>query len=316
MRGYIIRRLLLLVPTAILAVTIIFFAMHIVPGDVILSRIEMGTSLRPEQLAEMRKSLGLDKPLVVQYTDWLWNAVRGDLGNSLATGRPVTDTLRRAIPVSLELAILSQVIALSVAIPIGVISAVRQDTIWDYVLRVFSIGMLATPSFWLATMAIVLGAYWFYWAPPFGYIPFWQDPVSNLKQFLLPAFLMGLHGSAVAMRMTRSAVLEVLRQDYIRTAHAKGLSPRRILVVHVLKNALIPVVTLWGVTIAHLLAGTVIIENIFALPGVGQSMLNAINSRDIIQLQVNILFFGSAVVIVNLLVDLSYSVLDPRVRYN
>ncbi|MBI2171518.1 MAG: ABC transporter permease [Chloroflexi bacterium] len=316
MTGYIIRRVLLIVPTAFLVVTLAFFAMHIVPGDAVLASIEEGTSLRPEQIAQMRESLGIDKPLLVQYGNWLRSALQGDFGKSLATGRPVTKQLFKAIPVSLELALLSQVIALAVAIPIGVISALRQDTFWDYVLRVFSIGMLAAPNFWLATLAIVLGAYWFFWAPPFGYVPIWQDPVVNMKQFLLPAAIMGLHGSATAMRMTRSAVLEVLRQDYIRTAHAKGLSPRRILMVHVLKNALIPVVTIWGVSIAYLLGGAIIIESIFALPGVGLSMLDAINSHDLTQLQANILFFGAAVVLVNLIVDLSYSLLDPRVRYN
>jgi peptide/nickel transport system permease protein len=316
MTGYIIRRVLLIVPTAFLVVTLAFFAMHIVPGDAVLASIEEGTSLRPEQIAQMRESLGIDKPLLVQYGNWLRNALQGDFGKSLATGRPVTQQLIKAIPVSLELALLSQVIALAVAVPIGIISALRQDTFWDYVLRVFSIGMLAAPNFWLATLAIVLGAYWFFWAPPFGYVAIWQDPVVNMKQFLLPAAIMGLHGSATAMRMTRSAVLEVLRQDYIRTAHAKGLSPRRILMVHVLKNALIPVVTIWGVSIAYLLGGAVIIESIFALPGVGLSMLNAINSQDLTQLQANILFFGAAVVLVNLVVDLSYSLLDPRVRYN
>lgn len=315
MTSYIIRRLLLMIPTMLLVVTITFGVMHIVPGDVVLASIEEGTNLRPEQIAQMREKLGLDQPLIVQYGRWLWGLVRLDLGTSLYTGRPVMDQLMKAIPISLELAILSKILSLAIAIPIGVYSALRQDSWADYVLRVFSIGMLAAPSFWLGTMAIVFGAYWFYWAPPFGYVALWDNPIQNLKQFLLPAILMGLHSSAVVMRMTRSTVLEVMRQDYVRTARAKGLSGRIVIVRHVLKNSMIPVITIWGTSLAFLLGGSVIMESIFALPGVGLSMITAINNRDITQLQANLVFFALAIAVINLLVDISYTYLDPRVRY-
>lgn len=315
MTSYIIRRVLLMIPTMMLVVTITFLVMHIVPGDVVLASIEEGTNLRPEQIAKMRERLGIDQPLIVQYGRWLWGLVRLDLGTSLYTGRPVMDQLLKAIPISLELAILSKLLSLAIAIPIGVYSALRQDSWADYVLRLLSIGMLAAPSFWLGTMAIVFGAYWFFWAPPFGYVALWDNPIQNLKQFLLPAILMGLHSSAVVMRMTRSTVLEVMRQDYVRTARAKGLSGRIIIVRHVLKNSMIPVITIWGTSLAFLLGGSVIMESIFALPGVGLSMITAINNRDITQLQANLVFFALAIAVINLLVDISYSYLDPRVRY-
>jgi peptide/nickel transport system permease protein len=316
MTRYIIRRLLLLPPTALLVLTLVFVVMHLVPGDAIIARIEMGTALRPEQLEAMREELGINDPLVVQYGRWLWDILQGDLGVSLATGRPVTEELLRAIPISIELAVLSQILALIVAVPVGVLSAVKQDSIWDYVARIANIGMLAAPSFWIATMVVVLGAYWFYWSPPLGYTPFWEDPIDNLKQFMLPAAILGLQASAQVMRMTRSTILEVVRQDYVRTARAKGLGSTRVLIVHVLKNAFIPVITVWGVSIAYSLNGNIIIETIFALPGIGLSIIDSIHTHDTVQLQANLLFFASAVVVVNIIVDLTYSWLDPRIRYS
>jgi peptide/nickel transport system permease protein len=315
MTGYIVQRLLLMIPTVFLVVTITFALMHIVPGDAVLAQIEEGTNLRPEQLQLMRERLGLDKPMFVQYGEWLWGLLHLDAGVSLFTGRPVIDQLLRAIPISIELMVFSQILSISVAIPIGVISAIRQDTWLDYLLRTTSIGMLAAPSFWIATLVIIFGAYWFYWSPPFGYMPIREDPITNLKQLFLPSAIIGLHGSATKMRMTRSTVLEVLRQDYVRTARAKGLSETMVLVRHVLKNALIPVVTIWGASIAALVNGSIIIENIFGLPGVGRSMITAINNSDMTQLQINVLFYGFGVMIINLIVDISYTWFDPRVRY-
>ena len=315
MTAYIMRRLALMVPTVALVVVATFILMHVVPGDAVLAHIEEGNYFSKEQLAQMRADLGLDRPLVVQFGSWVWGLAHLDAGKSLFTGRPVIDQLRRAIPVTVELMVLSQILSISVAIPIGVITAIKQDSWPDYVLRLFSIWMLAAPSFWVATMVIVFGSYVFHWAPPFGYVPIWEDPVQNLKQFVLPAAIIGLQGSATKMRLTRSTVLEVLRQDYVRTARSKGLSERVIMVRHVLKNALIPVVTVWGASIATLLGGTVIIETIFALPGVGSSMITAIRNSDITQLQINVLFFGMAVSTVNLMVDLSYTLLDRRVSY-
>ena len=313
MTGYIVRRLLLMVPTVFLVVTLTFFLMHIVPGDAILAQIEEGTNLRPEQ---MRERLGLNQPLYVQYGKWLWGLLHLDAGVSLYTGRPVIDQLLRAIPISIELIVFSQILSIIVAIPIGVISAIRQDTWLDYLLRTTSIGMLAAPSFWIATLVIIFGAYWFLWAPPFGYMPIWEDPITNLQQFLIPSAIIGLSGSATKMRMTRSTVLEVLRQDYVRTARAKGLSERVVMIRHVLKNSLIPVITIWGASIAGLVNGSIIIENIFGLPGVGRSIIQAITNSDMTQLQINVLFYGLAIMVINLIVDLSYTWFDPRVRYS
>ncbi len=315
MTDYIVQRLLLVFPTMLLVVTLTFALMHIVPGDAVLAQIEEGTNLRPEQLDQMRERLGLDKPLYVQYGEWLWGLVHLDAGVSLFTGRPVIDQLKTAIPISIELIIFSQILSISVAIPIGVLSAIRQDTWLDYLLRTGSIGMLAAPSFWIATMVIIFGAYWFYWAPPIGYMPIWEDPITNLQQLFLPSAIIGLSGSATKMRMIRSTVLEVLRQDYVRTARAKGLSETTVLVRHVLKNAFIPVITIWGASIAGLVNGSIIIENIFGLPGVGRSMITAINNSDMTQLQINVLFYGSAIMLINLIVDVSYTWFDPRVRY-
>jgi len=315
MRGYIIRRLLLTIPVAVVVITIIFAVMHITPGDEVLASIEEGTNLSPEQIAKFRELLGSDRPIIVQYLDWFGGLFRGDLGTSLYTGRPASTQLGRAIPVTLELVIISQLIALVIAIPIGTISALKQDSWVDYILRVTSIGMLAAPSFWIATLTITIGAYYFFWAPPFGYYPFWEEPALNLKQFLLPAFVYGLHYSAVAMRMTRSTVLEVMRQDYVRTARAKGLGGKTVISRHVLKNSMIPVITIWGASVAHMMGGVVIIETVFGLPGVGLSMVQALRAQDAIQLQANMLFFAFAVTVTNLVVDISYSWFDPRVRY-
>jgi peptide/nickel transport system permease protein len=315
MGGYILRRVILVIPTAFIVMTLAFILMHLQPGDAIMARIEEGTTLSQDQLKKMRESLGLERPLIVQYGAWLWDFVQFDAGKSLYTGRPVMDQLKKAIPVTVELMVLSQILSIIMAVPIGVISALKQDTILDYVLRVFSISLLAAPGFWIATIVVIFGAYWLHWAPPFGYAPLWEDPVTNMKQFLIPSAIIGLSGSASKMRLTRSAVLEVLRQDYIRTARAKGLNERVVLVRHALRNAMIPVVTAWGTSIAALLGGTEIIETIFALPGVGLSMIQAINHNDITQLQANIVFFGIAVGLVNLAIDLSYSLIDKRVSY-
>lgn len=316
MTGYIVQRVLLIFPTIFLVVTLTFALMNIVPGDAVLAQIEEGTNLRPEQMALMRERLGLDKPLYVQYGEWLWGLLKFDPGVSLFTGRPVMDQLLRAIPISIELIIFSQILSISIAIPVGVFSAIRQDTWLDYLLRTTSIAMLAAPSFWIATLVIIFGAYWFLWAPPIGYVPIWEDPITNLKQLFLPSAIIGLNGSATKMRMTRSMVLEVLRQDYVRTARAKGLSETMVLVRHVLKNALIPVITIWGASIAGLVNGSIIIENIFGLPGVGRSMITAINNSDMTQLQINVLFYGIAIMVINLIVDISYTWFDPRVRYS
>lgn len=315
MKEYIIRRVLLMFPTLLGVTLAVFVLMHLAPGDVIMAKLAEDY-VTPEHLQRMRAELGLDKPLHEQYLFWVTNVLRGDLGTSLWSSAPVRDELAKRIPVSAELAILAMLVSISLALPAGIISAIRQDTGADYIGRFVSISFLSAPNFWLGTLILVLPAIWFGWAPPVRYVPLTQDPMTNLQQVLPAALALGAHSSAVVMRMSRSALLEVLRQDYIRTAWAKGLSERIVVVRHALKNALIPVVTIWGSQLSHLLGGTVVMETIFSLPGVGLSTFQAIERRDFVQLQGNVLFIAGVFVVMNLVVDLLYSWLDPRIRYS
>lgn len=314
MKEYIIRRVLLMFPTLLGVTLAVFVLMHLAPGDVIMAKLAEDY-VTPEHLERMRAELGLDKPLHEQYVFWLANVVRGDLGTSLWSGAPVTEELMKRIPVSAELAIVAMLVSISIALPLGVLSAVRQDTGADYLGRFASISFLSAPNFWLGTLILVLPAIWFGWAPPVRYVPLTQEPWMNLQQVLPAALALGAHSSAVVMRMSRSTLLEVLRQDYIRTAWAKGLNGQVVIVRHALKNALIPVITIWGSQLSNLLGGTVVMETIFSLPGIGLSTFQAIERRDFVQLQGNVLFIAGVFVVMNLLVDLIYSWLDPRIRY-
>lgn len=314
MKEYIIRRVLLMFPTLLGVTLAVFVLMHLAPGDVIMAKLAEDY-VTPEHLERMRAELGLDKPLHEQYGFWLANVVRGDLGTSLWSGAPVTEELMKRIPVSAELAILAMLVSISIALPLGVLSAVRQDTGADYLGRFASISFLSAPNFWLGTLILVLPAIWFGWAPPVRYVPLTQEPWMNLQQVLPAALALGAHSSAVVMRMSRSTLLEVLRQDYIRTAWAKGLNGQVVILRHALKNALIPVITIWGSQLSNLLGGTVVMETIFSLPGIGLSTFQAIERRDFVQLQGNVLFIAGVFVVMNLLVDLIYSWLDPRIRY-
>ncbi|MBI2886512.1 MAG: ABC transporter permease [Chloroflexi bacterium] len=314
MREYIIRRVLLMFPTLFGVTLAVFILMHLAPGDVVMAKLSEDY-VTQEHIDRMRAELGLDKPLYEQYLFWVTNVLRGDLGTSLWSATPVRDELARRIPVSAELAILSMAVSIAIALPLGVLSAIRQDTVADYVGRFLSISALSAPNFWLGTLILVLPAIWFGWAPPVRYVPLTQDPWMNLQQVLPAALALGAHSSAVVMRMSRSTLLEVLRQDYVRTAWAKGLSERVVVVRHALKNALIPVITIWGSQLSHLLGGTVVMETIFSLPGVGLATFQAIERRDFVQLQGNVLFIAGVFVVMNLLVDLTYSWLDPRIRY-
>ncbi|HLC29831.1 MAG TPA: ABC transporter permease [Dehalococcoidia bacterium] len=315
MRDYIIRRVLLMFPTLIGVTLAVFMLMHLAPGDVVMAKL-VEDYVPQEYIDRMRAELGLDKPLHEQYLFWVSNVVRGELGTSLWSGTPVRDELAKRIPVSAELAALAMLVSVSIALPVGVLSAIRQDTGADYVGRFLSIGALSAPNFWLGTLILVLPAIWFGWAPPVRFVPLFQDPWTNLQQMLPAAVAMGAHSSAVVMRMSRSTLLEVLRQDYIRTAWAKGLSERVVIIRHALKNALIPVVTIWGTQLSHLLGGAVVMETIFSLPGVGLAVFQAIEHRDFVQLQGTVLFIAGVFVVMNLLVDLAYSWLDPRIRYS
>jgi len=315
MQAYILRRLLALIPTLFFASVIVFTTVRLIPGDVIdlmLSQNDISASkMDREALMEV---LGLDKPMWSQYLTWVGSLFQGDMGNSLWQSTPVTERLAERLPVTFELGLLAILIGLTIALPIGVYSAIRQDTAGDYIARSFSILLLAVPSFWLGTMVVVIPSIYFGWSPEVSYISFSEDPIGNLKQMLVPAAVLGAALSAVTMRMTRTMMLEVLRQDYIRTAMAKGLPERLVVFRHALRNALIPVVTLVGLQAPLVIGGAVIMEQIFGIPGMGTLLLDAVNQRDYPIITGVFLVVGLAVMVINLLVDLSYGLLDPRVR--
>ncbi len=315
MRKYLLRRLLLAIPVLLLSSVIVFGLMRVMPGDALIALMGESGNIGERELAHVRQQLSLDLPYHEQYALWLWQLVSLRPGDSIFTGEPITMSLAKAIPVTLELATLALILGLVIAVPIGVISATRQDTAADYVGRVVAVSGLSLPDFWLATLVITFAALWFHWIPPIGYTSFWDSPLRNLQQFLLPAAVLGFRLSAATMRMTRSAVLEVLREDYVRTAWAKGLGGRIVVYKHALKNALIPVVTIVGGQLGVLLAGTVVVESIFALPGMGRLTVEAILYRDYPVVQTNVMLVAATLVTLNLLVDLSYAWLDPRIRY-
>ena len=316
---YLTRRILLIIPTLLIVTVIMFLLVRIIPGSAveIMAAEHMTESGEPVDPEDIRRMLGLDKPVHVQYGIWIWGVItRGDLGVGLWSQNPVLPQIVRRFPVSLELGILAVIMSVIIGLPIGVWSAIRQDTAGDYLGRTFAIGMLALPNFWLATLIVVFPAVWWGWSPPVEYIPLAEDPWGNLRQFIIPAFLMGTGMSATTMRMTRTMMLEVLRQDYIRTAWSKGLSGVMVINRHALKNALIPVVTVVGMQMPVLIGGTVIMEQIFVLPGVGRLVIEAVQGRDYTMISGINIFLAAFVLIVNLIVDLSYAFLDPRIRYS
>ena len=315
MRKYVVRRLLLAIPVLLLSSVIVFALMRVMPGDALTALMGESGNIGERELAHIRQQLRLDLPYYEQYAIWIWQMVSLSPGDSIFTGEAITVSLAKAIPVTLELTILALILGLVIAVPIGVISATRQDTASDYVGRVVAVSGLSLPDFWLATLVITFAAIWFHWIPPIGYTSFWDSPLRNLQQFLLPAAVLGFRLSAATMRMTRSTVLEVLREDYVRAAWAKGLAGRMVVYKHALKNALIPVVTIVGGQLGVLLAGTVVVESIFALPGMGRLTVEAILYRDYPVVQTNVMLVAGTLVTLNLLVDLSYAWLDPRIRY-
>ena len=317
MRAYIIRRLLLVIPTLLILSLIVFFSVRFIPGDTIdamLGTVDFSAEVDREALERM---LGLDVPGYVQYVRWLGDIfLRGSLGRSLVGNRDaIEETIVSRLPVTIQLGLMSIVIGLVIALPIGIYSAIRQDTSADYVGRSVAIVGLATPNFWLAMMVMLYPVIWWGWAPPMEVIQFTEDPLGSLGVFIIPSLILGTYLSAATMRITRTMMLEVLRQDYIRTAWSKGLRERAVVVRHAIKNALIPIVTLVGLQLPILVGGSVIMENIFNLPGLGRLMLAALTDRDYPMVSGVNLVFGAAVVGVNLMVDLLYGYLDPRVRY-
>ena len=319
MRAYIIRRLLLVIPTLFILTIIVFLSVRFIPGDiidVIVGRMEMYVGVGGIDREALEHQLGLDAPVYVQYGRWIGDIFRhGTFGESLMGGWRVEERIFDRLPVTIELGIMAIVIGLLIALPVGIYSAIRQDTAADYVGRSIAIIGLATPNFWLALMVMIYPAIWWGWSPPMEWVPFTEDPLGNLGMLLIPSLILGTAASAATMRMARTMMLEVLRQDYIRTAWSKGLNERVVVLRHAVKNALIPVVTLIGLQLPILVGGTVIIENIFNLPGLGRLMLTALNNRDYPVVSGVNLVFATAVVGINLMIDLIYPYLDPRVRY-
>lgn len=315
MRTYIIRRLLLVIPTLLIVTIIVFFSIRLVPGNVVEMMAVEQEFISGKGFEAIMHDLGLDMPLHIQYGRWMAGIFRGDFGDSLWSFRPVTEIVFEKIPISFELGLLAMIVALLIACPIGIYSAIRQDTAGDYIGRIVAILCICVPSFWLGTMVMVFPAIWWNWSPSMRYIPFIEDPLGNLGMFIIPAAILGMVLSGVTMRMTRTMMLEVLRQDYIRTAWAKGLKERVVIIRHASKNALIPVVTIIGLQLPILIGGSVILENIFNLPGVGRLMVDVINNRDYPVLSGINLITAATVLLINIGVDLTYSYLDPRVHY-
>lgn len=312
---YILRRILILIPTLIGMSLLIFVMMRLLPGDIVDAMVGMDSTVTEEAKAEMRAAFGLSDPWPVQYTKWIGGILQGDLGTSFRSREPITAQLLRALPITLELAFLAILMSIPVAIPLGILSAVRQNSKIDFAARVVGLIGLSIPSFWLATLFLLFTSLVFRWVPSVIWISPLEDPLGNLQQMFLPALALAVQLMAVEMRMMRASMLEVLRQDYIRTVRAKGLGERAVLYRHALKNAFIPVITIIGIQIGVLMGGSIIIEQIFGLPGIGWYLLQGIFTRDYPIVQVTTLFLATIFVVISLLVDLTYAFLDPRIRY-
>ncbi len=315
---YIVKRFFLMVPTLLGVAVLAFLLLRIVPGDIVEARFMgagQGQFVSLEMLAQERAKLGLDQPLWRQFATWLWGLARLDLGRSMWTGAPIVEEIKLRFALSLQVALMATAVATLLAIPLGVIAALKQDTWVDYAVRVFSIAGLATPSFWLGIVIILGLLIVFRWIPPMVYTPFWVDPWQNLAQLIWPALAVGYRYSAVATRMTRSSMLEVLREDYIRTARAKGLWLKLILVRHALKNAMLPVVTVIGLEFAFLLGGLVVTEQVFNLNGLGLLFVESVARRDYTLTQALVMLTASTFIFVNFVMDVMYAWLDPRIRY-
>ena len=316
MQAYFLRRIASLLPTLLIASLIVFVSIRLIPGNVIdlmLSNNDIAADTKSRE--QIVAALGLDKPMWQQYLVWVKGIVlHGNLGESLWQSVPVTELIAERLPITLELGLIALIVSLTMALPIGIYSAIRQDTAGDYISRSIAILLLAVPSFWLGTMVVVFPSIWWGWSPPMDYVQFSDDPWQNLKQMIIPAIVLGTSLSAITMRMTRTMMLEVMRQDYIRTAAAKGLGERTIVLRHALRNALIPVITLIGLQAPLLVGGAIIIEQIFVIPGMGMLLLDAVSQRDYPIVTGVFLIVGVAVLVINLAVDLSYGLLDPKVR--
>lgn len=320
MGEYAVRRVLLFIPTLLVATALVFTLFWIVPGDPALTILAGGEGdsgvVAPEQLQQLRQALGLDRPIYVQYASWLWSVLRGDLGTSLWYKTPVWEQLKDRFLVTMELAVMAILLALCAAVPLGITSAVKQDTGFDYLSRIFSSIGVALPTFWLGILIVYALASLFQWLPPLGYATLWADPLINLQQLIFPPLTLAFHDLAFTARVTRSSMLEVMREDYLRTARAKGLLEIVVVGRHALKNALLPVITVSGYQFARLLGGVIIVESIFVVPGMGTLLIDSIVHRDFIVIQAVVLLIAAVVLSLNLVIDLLYGVFDPRIRYH
>ncbi|MGH2585262.1 MAG: ABC transporter permease [Dehalococcoidia bacterium] len=314
MTRYMIQRLLLAVPTLLGVTIFISLLVRFIPGGAAAAFCAEGCTV--EQVQEIERSLGLDRPWPQQYVDWLGGAFQGDLGESFQNRRAVADDILTRLPVTIQLGLMAMIIGLLIALPIGIISAIRQDTMIDYIARSAAVAWLSVPSFWIGTLIIAYAGKYWGWAPPLTYKSFLESPVDNLTITLLPALILGAALSGTVMRLSRAQMLEVLRQDYIRTAWSKGLKERTVISRHAIRNAFIPVITVVGLQVPILVGGSVIVETIFNVPGIGRYLVTAINQRDYPIIQGVNLVVATVVILTNVVVDVSYSLLDPRVRYS
>ena len=310
--------MVLFVPTLLGVSIAIFTLLRVIPGDVaalMLGGAEGEGSYTQEDLERVREQLGLNDPIYVQYGTWIWQLVRFDLGDSIALGRPIAGELKRQFPITLQLAIFTAIIVALIAIPVGVLAAVKQDTWIDYILRSIAVIGLAAPSFFIG-MLIILGlSLYFRWIPPIAFVNLWDNPTVAFQQLIFPAVALGFASQGLLLRMTRTQLLEVLREDFVRTARAKGLAERAVIMRHGVRNALLPVVTIAGVQIGFLFSGTVVIETVFNVPGIGRGLIQAMFIRDLPMIQAYIMYFALVALTANFLVDLTYAWLDPRIRY-
>jgi peptide/nickel transport system permease protein len=316
MLTFLIRRLFFVIPTLLGVAILVFFLIRVMPGDVVVVKLRAdGAPVTEETIEAERKRLGLDKPLYEQFREYMVGLAHGDLGKSLWTDQPVLQEIAIRFPVSLQVALMATIIAILISVPLGTVSAIYRDTWIDYTVRIFAVAGLAVPSFWLGMLLILGLLSLFNWLPKIGYVPIWEDPVANLSALIWPALAVGYRYAAVATRMMRSALLEVLREDYIRTAWAKGQNERAVVWRHALKNAILPVVTVIGIEFAFLIGGLVVTETVFNLPGVARYLVDAIQFRDYPIVQNLAMLIAVVVVLANLAVDLLYTWLDPRIKY-
>ena len=317
MRQYAIKRIALIIPTVLLVSIIVFTVMRLLPGDPALVILSEGdAAFTQEELEDLRRQLGTDRPIVVQYVDWIGGLVQGDLGTSIwRSGQPVSKLVGDRIFRTLELAVLAILIAVAFAVPLGVVSAIKPDSVVDYLSRVVTLVGISIPTFFAGLLVVLVLSRGFGWLPPLGYADLWDDPWKNLQQMFLPALALGFYDMAFIARVTRSSMMEIIREDYMRTARAKGLGERIVLVRHGLKNAVLPILTISGWQFGRLFGGTVIIESIFKVPGIGTLLIETVFQRDFPTIQAIIIVIAVSIVIINLLVDLVYGLLDPRIRY-